>query len=443
MIAGWLAWCRSNHTREGQPVRIRAWMAIAVLSLPLLQACGGGGDDGGSGSLRLVNAADGYASLDLYADDTEISSAVTSDSAGEYVSLGSSAYAFKLKRTGSSTTSSSSSRTVGSDTSYTLLAYTTAESLRTVLLSENEDAPSAGTAKLRVFNAATEAGTVDVYVTAVDASLEGSSATVATLATERISSYNEISAGTYRIRVTGAGDKTDLRLNLPSVTLTDQQITTLVLTATPGGVLVHGLSIDQKSTVTARKNTSARMRLVAGAEANGSVAATANGVALSAGLQSPAVGSYTLVPAGALTLNVSVDGTAVTSSATTLVAGSDSTLIVTGAAGSATATLLDDDNRPALSSSNAKLRLVNGVGSLTSPLTLTADYSAIATDIARNSASEAASIAAGTTIRLEVTTPVAGTLFLADDVTLLATRVYTVFMLGDSSTPLGVLRRDR
>ena len=94
-----------------------------------------------------------------------------------------------------------------------------------------------------------------------------------------------------RIRVTGSGDKTDLRLDLPAVTLADQQITTLVLTATPGGVLVHGLSIDQQGGVTARRNPSARVRLVAGANANGSVAATANGVTLSSALQSPAIGS--------------------------------------------------------------------------------------------------------------------------------------------------------
>lgn len=426
------------------PVKIRSWMAIAVLGLPLLQACGGGSDDeGGGGALRLVNAADGYASLDLYASDTLLSSAVAADSAGSYLSLGADTYTLKLKRNGSTTTSNSTDRSIAADTAYTLLAYATAETLKTVLLTENEDAPSSGTAKLRVFNASTEAGALDIYVTAPDAALADSSATTAALGTERIGSYAEVSAGTYRIRVTGSGDKADLRLDLPSVTLADQQVTTLVLTATPGGVLVHGLSIDQKSTVTARKNPAARVRLVAGANANGSVAATANGVTLSAGLQSPAVGSYLLVPAGDLSLDVTLNGGAVASSATTLAAGSDSTLLVSGDTGAATATLLADDNRPSLNSGNAKLRLVHGIGALASPIALTADYSAVATDVARNSASAGAGVAAGTGIRLEASTPSAGTLYLAEDVTLLATRVYTVFMLGDSSAPLGVLRRDR
>ena len=173
-------------------------------------------------------------------------------------------------------------------------------------------------------------------------------------------------------------------------------------------------------------------------------AATANGVVLSAGLKSPAVGSYTLVPAGALALTVSLDGNPLSTGVTTLTAGSDNTLLVTGSGAAGTAVLLTDDNRPALTAANTKLRLVHGVGGLASPITLTADYSAVATDIATNTASSPASIAASTTMRLEATTPtVSGSLYLATDVTLQSGKVYTLFMLGDAAAPVGVLRRDR
>jgi hypothetical protein len=48
------------------------------------------------------------------------------------------------------------------------------------------------------------------------------------------------------------------------------------------------------------------------------------------------------------------------------------------------------------------------------------------------------------TYRLESTSPVfSDELYLATDVSLQSTHVYTVFMLGDNTTPLGVLRRDR
>jgi hypothetical protein len=106
--------------------------------------------------------------------------------------------------------------------------------------------------------------------------------------------------------------------------------------------------------------------------------------------------------------------------------------------------MLADDNKPPLIATNAKLRLVHAVNGLASTITLTADYSAVATDVAFAGASTSAQIPASTTYRLEATSPLsASSLYLATDVTLQASRVYTVFMFGDTTTPIGVLRRDR
>ena len=425
-------------------MKITPWLAAAVALVPVLQACGGGSDSDGDGAVRLVNASSAYGALDLYSSDTLLSSAVAPEGAGSYVTLGAGTYTLKLKRNGSSTTVNSTDRSVAASTSHTLLAYSTADTLRSVFLTDNETAPTSGAAKLRVFNASTEAGALDVYVTASSATLADSSPTVSALGTERFSSYNEISAGSYRVRVTGSGDKTDLRLDIDGISLADQRIGTLVLTTTPGGVLVNSLFIDQKSTVTGVANPSARIRLVAGAGGNGTVAATINGTSLSSGLRSPTVGAYALVPAGSLSGSVTLEGTALTLPTATLAAGSDSTLLVTSAGGAGTATLIADDNKPAITSTNAKLRLVHGVGALGSSITLTADYSAVATDTPVNSASTPAAITAGTDMRLEATTPTAtSSLFLDSAVTLVAGKVYTLFMLGDANAPAGVLRRDR
>ena len=425
-------------------MKITPWLAAAVALGPVLQACGGGSASDGDGAVRLVNASSAYGALDLYSSDTLLSSAVAPEGAGSYVTLASGTYTLKVKRNGSSTTVNSTDRSVAASTSHTLLAYSTADTLRSVFLTDNETAPTSGAAKLRVFNASTEAGALDVYVTASSATLADSSPTVSALGTERFSSYNEISAGSYRVRVTGSGDKTDLRLDVDGISLADQRIGTLVLTTTPGGVLVNSLFIDQKSTVTGVANPSARIRLVAGAGSNGTVAATINGTSLSSGLRSPTVGAYALVPAGSLSGSVTLEGTALTLPTATLAAGSDSTLLVTSAGGAGTATLIADDNKPAITSTNAKLRLVHGVGALGSSITLTADYSAVATDTPVNSASTPAAITAGTDMRLEATTPTAASsLFLDSAVTLVAGKVYTLFMLGDANAPAGVLRRDR
>jgi len=417
---------------------------LAVLPLVALSGCGGNNDDDGSGQVRLVNATSDYASLDLFASDVRVTSGVLQGAVGSYAGFSHGDIVFKLKRADSGITSLATTRTVSSGVNDSLIAYSTGGTLRTVYLADSEAAPTSGYAKLRVFNTSTEAGSVDMYMTAVGGSLDSISAVASSIAGERFSSYGEITAGSYHLVVTGAGDKTDVRLDIPSIALSDQQIATLILTSTPGGVLVHSLLLNQGSTATAQNNTSARIRLIANTTANGVVAATVNGNVLSTGLKSPIVGSYTLIPAGALTTDIQVNGVAVPTSGLTATAGADLSLMVLGTPAAPQVTLLNDDNSPPLTSTYAKLRLVHGVNNLNGSITLTADYSAVATDVAFGTASTPVSVLNSTTYRLESTSPVfSGELYLATDVNLQSTHVYTVFMLGDTTTPLGVLRRDR
>ncbi len=418
---------------------------VAVLMVPLLHACGGGSDSSsGSGQVRLVNATTTGTALDFYAGTALMSSSVATSSSGSYAPLAAGSYAMYLNPTGSATNVNGSTRTVVASVYQTLLAYTTSGILNTVWLTDNEAAPTAGTAKFRVYNTSNEAGTLDVYVSDASVDLANASATTLGVASGRLSSYGEIAKGTYRIRVTGSGDKTDLRLDLSGITLADQQIATLVLTTTPGGVLVHGLMMNQQAASTPLLNPSARVRLVAGATGNTPVAATLNGVSLSSGLASPAIGAYALVPAGTLSAAVTLAGNPVTVPAMTATAGADLSLLVSGNAAAPTLTLLADDNAPSSTSTSAKLRLVNGGNGLSGNVTLTANYGVVANDVPFATASAPLGVTAGDTYRLEATTPASTTsLYLATSVSLQAGKVYSVFMLGDGTAVQGVLRRDR
>jgi len=316
--------------------------------------------------------------------------------------------------------------------------------LSVAFLTDSQAAPTSGTAAFRVFNGATSAGTVDVYVTASDTALADASATASSVSGPSLGSYVEIGKGTYRIRVTGAGDKTDVRLDIPAVTLADQQIATLVLTATSGGVLVNGLVLNQKGSLSAYNNTSARVRLVAALSGNTNVSASTTDSALNATLQSPTVGSYVSTDASLAGLVLTVNGTSLDASGLSVAAGSDVTLLVYGDAASPQLKLLIDDNTPATLSTNTKLRLVNVLSGLGSGVSLSADYVAVADNVAYGTASSPASLTASTTMRLEATSPLRATsLYLATDVTLAAQKVYTLFLMGDASAPLATLRRDR
>lgn len=427
----------------------RISLLLLALSATGLSSCGGGGGDSSSGnaSVRVVNVASGYASLDVYkTSDTTLATAVAADQASAYATVAAGTYVLQLKRAGSAATSSTTSRSVSQDTSYTLLAFTSQGSLQTVLLNDGEAAPTSGTAKFRAINLSPEAGNLDVYVTPAGTNLNDVSPIVSSIGGKAVSNYFEITQGTYQVQVTGAGDKTDLRLNIPSLALADGAILSLVLTPTPGGVLVHGNTMLQKGAVTANKNTTTRVRLVSGVSPDASVAAILNGTVLSTGLRSPAVGSpYALVNAGTAIPDVAVNGAAATTTSVTLVPGGDSTLAVVGDATAPQVFLLNEDNSPPLTSTNANIRLVNGVQGIGSTkITLTIDFGVVATEVGFGAASTPSAVPAATGYRMEVTGG-ASRLFLENDPTtpILAGRNYTLFMLGNTTTPVGVFRRDR
>lgn len=425
-----------------------ASLAALAIALPLLHGCGGGGSSGGPGFVRLVNATTDYSALDLYSTTTSISTSVPSFGAGDYVSLGEGSYTFNLKSAGTETTSSTSTRSVSKDVHNTLLAYMSAGVLTTAYLTDTEVAPTSGAAKLRVFNTATaEAGSLDVYlVTSACTNLASAAATASNVSTW--STYSEITAaaaGTpYHLCVTAAGDKSDLRLDIPSLTLTDQQIVTLVLTRSSGGVLVHGLLLNQQGAVSAEMNTSVRMRLVADAASSGVVTAVANGTSLSSG---SLVGTYRLVNGGNLAMDVQINGTPAAATGLVGTPGADLTLLVAGSAAAPTVALIADDNRPSTSAAfPVKLRLVHGLNGVAASLSLTDDSALVADGVAFGTASTPANVAPSAGLaRLETTYP--GEPIPNPNVlnlmTLKSGGVYTLFLLGDASAPINNLRQDR
>ena len=429
-------------------------MTLRRLALPLIAAlaahgCGGGNQD--QGRLRLINASADYAALDLYNASTRIAAGVAANADSGYLGLDKGSYTLNLKEGGSGTTSATTSVSVDFDQRYGLIAYTSGGALKTSTINENESAPSAGSAKFRVFNtAATEAGNVDVYVTPGGCSALSNAATpVASAVSGLQTSFTEIGAAaggtTYHVCVTGTGDKTDLRLEIAAARLVERQVVTLIVTKSSGGVLLHGLLLVQQGALSGTANTAARVRLVADAASAGVVTATTNGIALGSAVSSPAVGSYKLVPAGALATTLTIGGASVSAPALTAATGADLTLLVAGTAGAPAVSLLVDDNTPSSSSSfPVKLRLVNGLNGVAGGVTLTLDNSVVADSVAFGSASTPVQVASSSALADLAASLGAIDYWTASAQTLSAGKVYSVFLLGDAlGTPRGLLRVDR
>jgi hypothetical protein len=431
---------------------LRTYLPL-LLTMSLLQGCGhkGGGSANPQNTVRLVNGTS--KTLDMVTGGTILASGVAYGTASGNITLNLGTYVIELEDTGTGIPSAQFNFSFSAAAPFTLLAYMSSQSLQMAQFVDDEPAPAAGDGKIRIADLAADAGNVDVYVSTdnnpADDDYAPGVVSPALLGANRLvqifsgtSSYFEVPANTYHIWVTGAGDKTDLRLDMPSTTIADQQISTLALTSTTGGALVDGLLVNEQGAVTARQNSNARMRIAANTTTD-LTSATAANLSLLGGVSpfNSSVGSYILVPAGNTPIALS-SGTGIGSCASpvTTLHGEDLTLLVTAA----TCTVLTDDNTRPLGAF-AKLRLVNGVNGA-SNISLEDNSVLIASNVALGGASVPTAngnqgiVSTGALSNLTVspTTPA----FSAPNVTLLPEGVYSLFMLGSSSAATGVLIHD-
>jgi len=431
--------------RRSLPSRRQALLTLgAAATTTLLPACGGGSDSssGGNATVRAINLTSDLPSLDLYFDDTRQFALLATDALADNIGLASADYTVKIKRAGDGTTLSSGTYSLAGDKHYTAIVWGRENALRLTTLPEDEDTSSitSGSSRLRIFSATQDSGTVDVYITASSTDIADATPTVAGVTAGLLTGFIELSAGTYRLRVTGNGDPNDLRLDIAAITLTQGQYQTLVLTPGTGGVLVNALQVRQQSTLTAMKNTQARLRVVASCDNAGSVNVALGGRTLAGGLRSPSIGPYQMVDTASGEFTVRVNGSVADTSTRTLAAGADYTLMVLG---SGSVVLMADDNRLPTNTARLKLRLVHGAAGF-DPLTLSLDYLALVADLGAGGGSGYVITAANGSARVDVTAPsVVAPVFSDTDATLLGSSIYTVFVLGGNAAPTGLIRKER
>lgn len=414
-----------------------------------LCACSSGGDNSSSTqpTLRLVNLT-GANDLNLTADSTGYGGNAASGAANSYSSLSAATYSlFVSSASGALSTSATSSVALSADTNYSAVAYERGGQIKVLVLTETDTTPSTGFALLTVNNADADAGNLDIYVVAPGVDVADLSPTFS-VAVSSSSLSNSVAAGTYDIVVTANSKPTDVRLRLPSIQLAGSEVINLVLTPTSGGSLVDGALIRQQGSVTFIRNPSARVRVVAalpaGTGQNPVIAAAVGGTILGQ-VTAPSVGSaYGLVPAGATTYEVKIDGTPLTSlPAHTFASGGDYTILTYGTnAAAADVNVLTDSNRlPA--NSGARIRLVNG-GVPSAGLSLSANNISLVSEVVFGDSSAYASITTGSN-QLVVTSPAISFTTYTSTQSIVASSVYTLFVLNytDSATTKYVLTKDR
>jgi len=102
-----------------------------------------------------------------------------------------------------------------------------------LITNDDNPAPSAGQARLRVVHLSPTAGAVDVFVTAVGADLATATPTLTSVASQGASAYVSLAAGTYQVRVVPAGTAPAARAGAVSIT-----VPSLVLASGAGRTVV-------------------------------------------------------------------------------------------------------------------------------------------------------------------------------------------------------------
>jgi len=188
------------------------------------------------------------------------------------------------------------------------------------------------------------------------------------------------------------------------------------------------------------------VRAAAGIPSGSNLSATLGGTTLLSSAAANTVSQYSLLTAGAQTLNLTLNGGALTPSDQTLTAGADYTVLVLNGAGvtGTTATLISDDDRLPSTSAYAKIKLVNAMTALGDPLTLNVNYTPVASDIALGSASGSTEVTAGANTEIDtVDANTSTTLFTNTTATLAGSGVYDLFMFGSAASTIGALRTNR
>jgi hypothetical protein len=225
-------------------MRTRLSIAIAPLMLALV-ACGDRdttrGEAGGDAALtpvdstpdretqvRVVNAVPGGPAVDVYTGDQNTFSNVGFKTVTPYKVITENRPTFKLLRTGEATGAPMAENTelVLDGRAYTVIvvADSSGKEVELEALRDDMDPPAAGKARLRVINAASKAGDLDVFI-------EGTSDPLfddVNVNTE--AGYKEVEPGTPTLVIRGADENSTTRVRVANLALEAGKSMTLVVT---------------------------------------------------------------------------------------------------------------------------------------------------------------------------------------------------------------------
>ena len=363
-------------------------LGVAAISL-LLAACGGNKNNTPPANLRFVNAAQND-SLTLSLNGSPAFSGTAPASASSYASITAGNYTISVTGATGTVVAPAFTFTLSGGLNYSIVAYVRNGAVITELINENQTVPTAGFGTLGMTNMSPDSGALDLYLVLPGTTDLSGQAPLFTAAVFKGSPvWTTLRAGTFDVIVTAAGNQSDVRMRVPSLTLGGGQVMMLGFTSTGAGSLVDAILLNQGGSVQLVNTTFARVRMasalpVAGATNVDATVGTVNFTPVFA----PNPGTYTLVAGGTSTYSISIGGTPIASlPAATFNAGGDFTVLVYGTVATPSVAVFTDNNQLPVVGGDVKLRLINAAVSDPGGLTLSDNGVTVASAVGYGQAS--------------------------------------------------------
>jgi len=200
----------------------RRTLVVCLLSFAAI-LLGTGCGSSANANIRLVNALSNQSSLDMLIDSSSTATSVGYGAASGYSSVAYGSRHLQVEPSGTSNFVADQTASLGSDTYDTALVT----SGGTTVLTDSHTAPNSGNISIRVVNASSILGIVDVYVVSSGTSINSVNPTFSSLSFPSASSYASLAPGSYQVIFTPAAQKF-AELSSSSLSFSSGQVRTVL-----------------------------------------------------------------------------------------------------------------------------------------------------------------------------------------------------------------------
>ena len=380
--------------------------------------------------VRVLNLLADSGGVDVQINGAPAFSNVAFQTATGYQTYDNRTTPFTVTYSGTNTQIGSFSFPLGGEQPYTLLVFGSTTAPQMTLVSEVASAPVNGNVQLSVFNAAQNAASIDIYLTAPGVDIGTVDPNFGGVAFNGTSFNLAFTPGTYQIRVTTGGTKTVIYDS--GGTAYSPNVALSFITYTVGsGALVNAAVLQSLGPYVTLNTIFSRLKAVNAATGTGTVNQLQGNVPINLNVQYPSASPYTNTATGVTTVDFEASatpGATIASVQGTLAPANDYTTVVAGLPGAQQAFLLQDSNIPTPSGAS-RLRFVNASAG-SNPVNASVDAAQLATNVPFGTASGYATTSPAT-VTITFTDAATGAVVASQGgIVITANQTSSVYMIG-------------